>query len=311
MCRPCVTQTMMPFDHGDPQNDAEPVPLSQPAGPRALDRVASRRPARVNRTTQVRRARSGRGAGARVSRRRRRGGGGRGRTAPAPRPRRLRGRRPPRESPPRAASSRGRSAAARRGRADARTPASPSRRACAPLGEPGDVVTRVEGGVHVAGRRLRRARAGEGRRPRSPAAGRAARARFRRPSRAAGRRRGRTGRRRRSARPGSCRSSAGSGSGSVSLASRSAVAASELPPPRPAATGICFSIRTRQRGSTPAPRASSRSAARDERVAREALDPKLRRLLELDPVDEIDRAAGRSGPRACRRRAAARRRARG
>ena len=36
------------------------------------------------------------------------------------------------------------------------------------------------------------------------------------------------------------------------MASRSAVAASELPPPRPAATGIFFSIRTRHCGSTPA-----------------------------------------------------------
>ena len=59
-----------------------------------------------------------------------------------------------------------------------------------------------------------------------------------------------------------CSSAAGSGSASEPFARRSAVAASELPPPRPAASGMCFSILTRQRGSTPA------AAARRSRAAR-------------------------------------------
>ncbi len=59
------------------------------------------------------------------------------------------------------------------------------------------------------------------------------------------------------------RSSGGeSGFSSVPFASRSAVAASELPPPRPAATGIRFTIVARHRGSTPAAPASFSRAAR-------------------------------------------------
>ena len=151
----------------------------------------------------------------------------------------------------RAARRRGRSAAARRGRAGARRRrarrealrgAPRSRRAAA----------RVEGGVDVGGRRLGGAVREEQRRPSSPAAGRAARARCRRPSRAAGRRRGRRGRRRR----GRPRAGAARSAGAARAASRSRAGARsprrELPPPRPAATGMRFSIRTRQRGSTPA-----------------------------------------------------------
>ena len=53
-----------------------------------------------------------------------------------------------------------------------------------------------------------------------------------------------------------------SGSGSVSFASLRAAAASALPPPRPAATGIALSRRTCQRGKTPVAAASARSASR-------------------------------------------------
>ena len=77
----------------------------------------------------------------------------------------------------------------------------------------------------------------------------------RRRFRAAGRRRGRTARRRRSSPRPRAAPAGSSGSSSCAFASRSAVAASELPPPRPAATGTCFSIRTRQ--PCGAPRASS------------------------------------------------------
>ncbi len=189
--------------------------------------------------------------------------------------------------------------------------ASPSRSACAALCEAGHVLPRVEGCVDVGGRGLRRRRAGAGRAPRSPAAGRAARARCRRRSRAAGRRRGRTGRRRRAARPGRVQLAPPAvARASVSFASRSAVAASELPPPRPAATGIRFSIRTRQRGSTPALSASAR--ARRGRACRpRSPRPGARRLVDVDPVDEVDALEDGQRPRACRRRAAGRRRARG
>ena len=103
-------------------------------------------------------------------------------------------------------------------------------------------------------------------------AGRPARARTRRRVRAGGRRRGRTGRRRRASRRARAGRRAGSGSASVSFASRSAVAASELPPPRPAATGIRFAIVARQRGSTPAAAASAVRASRTSVSAGEAGD---------------------------------------
>ena len=131
-------------------------------------------------------------------------------------------------------------------------------------------------------------RAGEDDAPRSPAAGRAARARaVARPElrpvvrgRTARRRRcrprARAARRRRAARR------------ACSFARRSAVAASELPPPSPAATrdvllDLHAPARLDPRG---APRALERGA--DERVACEAVDAKLRRRLDVDPVDELD-----------------------
>ena len=166
-------------------------------------------------------------------------------------------------------------------------------------------VARVEGRVDVGGRGLRRRRAGGGRRPRSPAAGRAARARCRRRSRAAGRRRGRTGRRRRAARRASCSSAGGERLGErvVREPERGrgvGAAAAEAGGDRDAASRSC----TRQRGSTPAAR-GERARAR----ARTSVSPgsrrrgASRRLLELDPVDEVDAAGRRSAPRACRRRA--------
>src|SRR6478752_7411970 len=81
----------------------------------------------------------------------------------------------------------------------------------------------------------------------------------------------------------SCKSSAGSGSGSVSFASRSAVAAAEAGGDRDLLLDL----------DPPAsldPRGSSELAERraDKRVAGEAVDHKLRRLFELDAVDEVD-----------------------
>ena len=70
----------------------------------------------------------------------------------------------------------------------------------------------------------------------------------------------------------SCSSAGESGSGSVSFASRSAVAASELPPPRPAATGRRFSIRTVQRGRGAGARGERGEGVADERVRGEAGD---------------------------------------
>ena len=115
----------------------------------------------------------------------------------------------------------------------------------------------------------------------------AARASSRRRCRAAARFRGRTGRRRRGRgrAPGAGRAAAGAAR--RSFASRSAVAASELPPPRPAATGIRFSIRARQRGSTR--RGGDRfERPPDERVVREAVDRELGGRLERDRVAELD-----------------------
>ena len=82
--------------------------------------------------------------------------------------------------------------------------------------------------------------------------------------------------------------SAGAARSSVSFASRSAVAASELPPPRPAATGIRFSIRARQRGSTPAAAGERLERARTSVSPAKPVDAQGRRRLELDPVGEVD-----------------------
>ena len=86
---------------------------------------------------------------------------------------------------------------------------------------------------------------------------------------------------------------------SCALASRSAVAASELPPPSPAATGMRFSI-----ADAPAVRSvERRSSARRRSCRREPLDRGARRRLDRDPVGERRRAGRRSAARACRRRA--------
>ena len=97
----------------------------------------------------------------------------------------------------------------------------------------------------------------------------------------------------------SCSALGGQRLGSVSFASRSAVAASELPPPRPAATGIRFSIRARQRGSTPRPPRARR--ARRGRACR----PRSRRPERRAPARARSgrrgrRAGARSRPRASR-----------
>ena len=94
-----------------------------------------------------------------------------------------------------------------------------------------------------------------------------------------------------------------SGRSSVSFASRSAAAASELPPPSPAATGIRLSMRTLP---APARRRPPRRAARappDERVVWKAVDAQAprpararSRSARLDPLEHGRR------PRACRRR---------
>ena len=90
-------------------------------------------------------------------------------------------------------------------------------------------------------------------------------------------------------RAATCASSSGSsGSSSDSFASESAVAASLLPPPSPAATGIRFSMRTRQRGSHPAALASASSAVADDRVLDESLDDERIRRLDRDRVVQVD-----------------------
>ena len=76
--------------------------------------------------------------------------------------------------------------------------------------------------------------------------------------------------------------------GSSSFASRSAAAASELPPPSPAATGIDLVISTFQCGSTPAAAASAASAAGDDRVAVEAGDVEALADRKRDAVTELD-----------------------
>ena len=81
-------------------------------------------------------------------------------------------------------------------------------------------------------------------------------------SRAAPRPRGRTGRRRRWSRRGRAARSCESGSPLSSFASLSAVPASELPPPRPAAIGMRLSIRTDQPWSAPVASENAVSAAR-------------------------------------------------
>ena len=77
------------------------------------------------------------------------------------------------------------------------------------------------------------------------------------------------------------------------MASTSAAAASALPPPRPAATGIRFSSRTRQRGSTPASSARQLERAAHQRVSVEADDlegrPHARsssQIAEIDPLED-------------------------
>ncbi len=106
------------------------------------------------------------------------------------------------------------------------------------------------------------------------------------------------------------RSDGPSGSGSSSFARRRATAASELPPPRPAATGIAFSISTLQAGSIPARCGKRGQGCRDDGV----VEPGHRQARAGRHADAVARAqpvARRSRPRACRPRAAARRRARG
>ena len=98
---------------------------------------------------------------------------------------------------------------------------------------------------------------------------------------------------------------------SDSLASRSAVAASALPPPRPAETGISFVMRTRQAGSLPASAAKPEERAADDRVVREALDRRAARSRRARCDRRGRSAEGPWRPRAGRRPVAARRRARG
>ena len=195
-------------------------------------------------------------------------------------------------------ATRGRSAAARRGRADASTAASASSSAARRSSKPAAPSRASKVGVHGGRRGLRRARAGGRGRPSSPAAGRAARARSvagaelrpvgeeERDVGAELRARARAARRPAAAR-GASRSRAAAPS-----------AASELPPPSPAATGIRFSIRTRQRGSTPARAASASSAPRTSVSPAKPVDAQLGGRLELDPVGER-RCAGRRSTTSC------------
>ena len=169
----------------------------------------------------------------------------------------------------------------------------------------------VEAAIDGAGRPLT-APAGARAARCSPAAARPARASSRRRFRAAGpaQEEGHVGaeaaRERRAARP------AGSGSWSVAFASRSAAAASELPPPRPAATGIRFSIRPRQRGSTPAAAATASSAARGRCVSSvEARRRRGGRPARPTPCRRGRSAGARSRPRGSRLASARRRRGRG
>ena len=70
--------------------------------------------------------------------------------------------------------------------------------------------------------------------------------------------------------------------------------ASALPPPRPAASGILFSSRTRQHGSTPAASASRASAARTSVSLRSPSTSSAGARLELDRVAEVDPLHARS-----------------
>ena len=107
--------------------------------------------------------------------------------------------------------------------------------------------------------------------------------------------RGRTGRRRRAPPRRSCSSlGAAAARRSVSFASRSAVAASELPPPSPAATGIRFSISRASAARLPPPRRAARARARTSVSPAKPSTLSARRRLERDPVGEVDRAGARS-----------------
>ena len=94
--------------------------------------------------------------------------------------------------------------------------------------------------------------------------------------------------------------------GRSSFASRSAAAASELPPPSPAATGIAFvDLDAPRAARRPRPPRAPSSAAVDDRVAVETRTRRAARPRRTAiAVGERDRAAAPSRPRACRRRAA-------
>ena len=72
------------------------------------------------------------------------------------------------------------------------------------------------------------------------------------------------------------------------MASLSAVAASELPPPRPAATGMCFQIRACQRGSLSAASARRSSARRTSVSSAKPSTAELGRRLDRDAVGQVD-----------------------
>ena len=182
---------------------------------------------------------------------------------------------------------RGRSAAGCRGRAGARPAASASRRRVAPLLEAGRAVAR--------GRRRRRRRPSTASRGRAAAAattqkscGRSSGASSRPvPAPSCGPEVRKNGTSAPSSAASSCRRSGGSGSGSVSLASRSAVAASELPPPRPAATGIVL----------PDPRVPARLDARGLGELRRA---RARTIVSSAKPSTASSAAGSSATRSQR-----------
>ena len=102
-----------------------------------------------------------------------------------------------------------------------------------------------------------------------------------------------------------------SGSSSRSFASSSAAAASLEPPPRPAATGIRFSMRASKRGASAGASRQRLECRRDQRVVLEAVDARRLGAPDRRRCRGGTAARGRSRPRACRRFAAARRRARG
>ena len=194
----------------------------------------------------------------------------------------------------RAARTRGRSAAAPRGRADARRRRARRAARARALVEAASPSRSSKAAYTAAVDSFAAPAAGATSTTSSPAAARPARASCRRPCRAAGpsaRKNGTSAPSSRGERVQRARRRAARAS--VAFARRSAVAASELPPPSPAATGMRFSMRARQRGSTPAAAASASSARRTSVSSREARRPRAsapaRASMRSASVDPLER----------------------